>query len=561
VIAAAAGYIGPVRLRALPIALLLAAAPARGGEDAPGRDPFVAALAGKSGPGAVAAPDFDPEAEAAAWTARPRREIVDALAARLLRGEARWDAPPSGAPPALPDPPSRIPADFEPGRVEVADRLAARVPADAAAVFFGSLDAAETAVGELSAFLPRALPVLCGDPPDGTRDALRRAVEMLLLPTIWRSNPQVRRGIRQVALVVADPDPRWAPDLALVAEVDDASLVLFHRRSTLSWEDRGARRYRADGLDLVADDGSVRSHFALEGGVAVWSTTRSLRERILAAAAGRAASLATPPAAAYALARRTFPAAEGGALLVVPDAFLARANSADLRGRRLAALRCEAARLLLDARSLRKEGAEGGPALSCPSGGTLFPKAAAAGASCSIHGTAEFPAPLGGVTGRCHLAVSPSSDLIATGALPLAARWAPPPNPLPLAPVLEMLLPPGRACARLISGLSPAVQDPAAEDTGARNRRRLNRILEAGVPPERVVDSFVALSGLHAVGGGGGAVWVDRQGAKVVDESPREAMAWAPPQDTERGGVLRISLGEGGGFSSFLYYVVHAAWR
>lgn len=370
----------------------------------------------------AAAPDFDPDLAALSWTTRPRREIVDALAARLLRGEAKgWTELAKEMPP-LPAPPSRIPEDFEVGKLEVADPLAARVPADTAVALFESLKAAEDAVEGLSEFLPEALPDLCDDPPGGKRDALRRGIEMLLLPTIWRSNPGVRTGTRQIAVVAADPDLRWAPDIALVAEVDDASLVLFHRRSTLSWEDRGRRRLRVDGLDAVSDDGSVRSFFTLEGGVAIWATTRSLRDRVLAAAAGKAPTLLSPDPRAYALARRTFPAKEGGALLVVPDAFLDRVNAAESRARRAAALRCEAARLLLDART--SAGAKGAAAWKCPAGGTLMP-ARGEGSTCSVHGSNSCPTPAGDLpaAGRTSAdAVDPRDDF-ARGLIPVAARW------------------------------------------------------------------------------------------------------------------------------------------
>jgi hypothetical protein len=420
-----------VASRALPILLLLAAAPAPAGDAGPESDPFLAALAGRSGPDAVAAPDFDPDTEALSWTLRPRREIVDALAARLLRGEVKSWSDPAGEGFAFLGPPSRFPADFEPGKLEVTDRLAARIPADAAAAFFGSLEEAEVAVDQLSGLLPRVFPELCGEPQGGKRNALQRAMAMLLLPTIWGSNPGARTGIRQVAVVVSDPDLRWAPDIAVLAEVDDADLVRFHRRSTLSWEDRGLRRMRVDGLDVVSDDGSVLSFFALEGGMAVWSTTRALRTRILETNFGRMPSLLSPPSAAYALARRTFPAKEGGALLVVPDGFLVRADAPEFRARRAQALRCEAARLLLDARILAgaKDPMNDTVRLRCPSGGVFAPVANGTGSSCSVHGTVSSPVPLGDVppvppgevpalalsTGRGH----PVGD----GGLPLAARW------------------------------------------------------------------------------------------------------------------------------------------
>ncbi|MCK6481467.1 MAG: hypothetical protein L6R43_15415 [Planctomycetes bacterium] len=411
------------RVLVLALPLLLA------GEEPP-RDPFLAALAGRSGPEAVAAPGFDAEAEALSWSLRPRREIVDGLAARLLRGETGpWPA--AGERSATPVPWSPIPRDFAPDGVPVTDRLAAWVPADAAAVFFPSLREAEDLVASMEPFLSRAFPVLCGDPPGGRRDALRRAAERLLLPTIWAANPGVRTGTRQVAIVAADPDLRWGADVALVAEVDDASLVAFHRRASLRWEGRKGRTLRVEGLDAVSDDGSVRSFFGMEGGVAVWATTRDLRDRILAAGAGRGDSLLRPDRRAWAFARRTFPAEEGGALLVVPQGFLARICEPRFRARRAAALRCEAVRLLLDARSLAGQTVSRKDTfvLACPAGGSLAPVSGEAGSSCSLHGTASDPVPLGDLP-ECG---PPAGDLDRDWfrrstsflwGLPRAARWS-----------------------------------------------------------------------------------------------------------------------------------------
>jgi hypothetical protein len=471
-----------VRPRAIPLLLLVAAAPALAGDAPPESDPFLAALAGKSGPDAVAAPSFDPDLAAVSWTTRPRRDIVDALAARLLRGEAKGWFEPAKETPTLAAPPSRIPADFEAGKFEVVDRLAARVPADTAVAFFGSLREAEDAVDGLSKFLPEALPDLCGDPPGGKRDALRRAIEMLLLPTIWRSNPGVRTGTRQIAVVASDPDLRWAPDIALVAEVDDASLVRFYRQSTISWEDRGRRRYRVDGLDVVADDGSVRSFFALEGDVAVWATTKSLRDRIVAAAAGKAPTLLSPDPRAYALARRTFPAKEGGALLVVPDAFLARVNAGEFRARHAAALRCEAARLVRDAmsRAAVPVPAWGIPTSLCE---TLHLYSMGRGSSrCDRHGTAACPVPASAVPDGPMVAadaagltaLGAASDPILDGSIPIALRLRLSRNRFER---LDVLVAPGKAgwravqvvecCSRLPGG-KPSTLDAMARALAER---------------------------------------------------------------------------------------------
>jgi len=488
-----------VKPRLLPalLLLLLAAAPAPAGDGGPETDPFLAALAGKSGPDAVAAPSFDPDLAALSWTTRPRREIVDALAARLLRGEAKgWTGPAKEAP-DLPAPPTRIPKDFDPGKFDVADRLASRVPADTAAAFFDSLRSAEAAVDGLSKFLPEALPGLCGDPPGGKRDALRRAIDMLLLPTIWRSNPEAPTGTRQIAVVASDPDLRWAPDVALVAEVDDASLVRFHRQASFSWEDRGLRHLRVEGLDAVSDDGSVRSFFGLEGGVAVWSTTRSLRDRVLAAAAGRVPTLLAPDPRAYALARRTFPASEGGALLVVPDAFLARINGAGFRARRAAALRCEAARLLVDAGA--QAGAKNPVAGACPAGGEIVP-ARDGGSRCSLHGSARFPTPAGDVPAAGSTAADGVSfaDLFSTRRLPIAVRWRKVP--------LEILAPWVNSAATAESLYSPFPPLPAPDVRAGRRSAMAGRAVRV----DRIEEFLSAMTGLDpqaTPAAGTSAVW------------------------------------------------------
>ena len=339
----------------------------------------------------------------------------------------------SGDAPAAP--PARVPAEVDPAGVPRTDRLAAWVPADAAAVFFDSIAAAEKEIAGIAAALPGALPVLAPEKPT-EGGALGRATEMLLLPSIWRANPAVRTGTRQVALVVSDLDLGRAPDLALVVEVDDATLVRTQRAATFTWEDRTPRRLRVEGLDAWSDDGSVRSFFALEGGVAVWSTTRALRARVLAAGAASAPSLLRPDARAWALARTAFPAAEGGALLVVPDAMLARLDAAPVRGRRAASLRCAAAR-----------SQPGGGA--CPSGGTIDP-GGRGGASCSIHGTAAHPVPLGDLPEAAPPAdgVVDPADPVASGAIPAAVQAA--------GGRLRALVPPGapgRAFEALVESL------------------------------------------------------------------------------------------------------------
>ncbi len=481
--------------RALPILLLLAAAPALAGDAGPAQDPFALALLGKSGPVDVARPPFDPDLAAVSWTTRPRREVVDALAARLLRGEADgWFAAAKEVP--LPAPPPRIPADFDAGKFEVSDRLAARIPADAAVAFFGSLSEAEDAVDQLAKFLPGTLPGLCDDSPGGTRDALRRAVDMLLLPTIWRSNPGVRTGTRQIAVVASDPDLRWAPDIALVAEVDDASLVRFHRQSSLSWEDRGLRRFRVDGLDVVADDGSVRSYFALEGGVAIWATTKSLRDRILAVGSGKAPTLLSPDPRAYALARKTFPAAQGGALLVIPDAFLARLQSRELRSRRAAALRCEAVRLLRGARSLAGSTANPKDAkdLVCPAGGEIRMVPGSPGSSCSIHGSASFPTPLGDLpegvpSGFTAAALAAGgADVVLAGEIPVAVRWGGSP--------MEVLVPP-RPVGNLMAERLATFADNAGKEALRANRVRITALNAARQDGGDSADWFRELCGLE----------------------------------------------------------------
>jgi hypothetical protein len=421
-------------VRPLPAAaLVLLALPfaaARGGE--PERDPFVAALRGLAGREAVAEPGFDAAGEASAWTLRPRREIVDGLALRILRGEAvAIDAREAG-PGELVEP-ADAPA---PAAAPLADPLAPWLPADAAAALFPSLDGARAAVDGLLHHLPRLLPRVAADPPWRRRDAFARASGSLLLPTLWGSNPYARTGLREVAVVAADPDLRGAPDVALVGIVEDASLVRAQRLATFSWEERGRRPLRVEGLDATAGDGSVRSFFALEGGVAIWATTRALRKRILDAGAGRAPSLATAPAADLRRARAAFPAAAGGALLVLPDAFVARIGRPEVRRARFDALLCEAERLLVDAG--RPEGR------ACPSGGALRPAPGRGGASCGIHGTAAFPAPLADLAGAAVAAAAPGLPAD-RGPFPPAAHWE--------GATLSVLLPAGPAGDRCFAAL------------------------------------------------------------------------------------------------------------
>jgi hypothetical protein len=557
--------------RLLPVALLLAVAPA------PETDPFLAAMAGKSGPEAVAAPSFDPDVDAASWTTRPRREIVDGLAARLLRGEAKgWFEKGSGTTATAPVP-NRFPEGFEPGKVVITDRLAARIPADAAAIFFGSLDEAEKSVEELSKFLPRALPVPFADAPGGRRDALARAVERLLLPTIWRSNPNVRRGARQAALVASDPDLRWAPEVALVVEVDDASLVRFHRQSTISWEDRGRRHLRVDGLDVVADDGSVRSFFGLEGGIAVWSTGKAFRDRILAAVAGKAPTLLSPDPRAYALARATFPAADGGALLVVPDGFLERANSAAVRARRAASLRCDAVRLILDARALAKTEAPAGTGvrLACPAGGEILIASGRPGAHCSVHGSASHHVPLGDLPESPWVDGGQVGDIVAAGACPVAGRWKdasvevfiPPGRPGTW--FLETLRNPGeevpmRDGAPDTSSLNPSTQVPRWETTVSR---RLDRVRSSGIQESEVSSVLATIYGEELDSGDGRKLaWRDGRAGWVGVVKVDSLGTRDPIPSRPSGGVLRIGKPHVGGvdyFSSvsFTTSVLPLEWR
>jgi len=526
--------------RATTLLLLIAGAAA---PPEPETDPFLAAMAGKSGPDAVAAPSFDPDEAASFWTLRPRREIVDALAARLLRGEAKsWFAKQAAVPVPAPIA-DRFPPGFEAGEFTVSDRLAARVPADAAAVFFGSLDEAETAVEELARFLPMALPAVFADAPGGRRDALDRAVAKLLVPTIWRSNPAVRRGTRQAALLAADPDLRWNPEIALVVEVDDASLVRFHRLSTLSFEDRGARRLRVDGLDAISDDGSVRSFFGLEGGIAVWSTGKSFRDRILAASAGKVPTLLSPDPRAYALARRTFPAADGGPLLVIPDGFLERANSASVRGRRAAALRCDAVRRVVGARALAKTAAPlaAGVRLECPAGGGIQVAAASAEVSCAVHGSILHPVPIGDLPDGAGGLGGAGGDLVVIAGIPVAGRWG--------GSSFDVLVPPGAPGIGLLGIVSPEPQKETPEprkdfvfDGDEIVLGLLNRIRAAGFQEEKAVAAYSSQFGVSPVSVRGQSIgWRD---GTAEWSGPARAVVHLVTRPTlpsrDGGGVLRI---------------------
>jgi len=505
----------------------------------PPEDPFILALDGRPFTVRDPAVDRPGSSSGSTWSLRSRREVVDSLALGLLQREYMVHvAGPSGrsvGATGLADPLARrIPGKEVPERVPVTDRLAFRVPGDAAAVFFPSLRSAEDTLEGLARFLPAVFPGVCADGPAGRRAALARAVEALLLPPVWRANPSVRTGTRQVALVVSDPDLRGAPDVALLFEVDDASLVLAHRRASFSWEGRAGRGLRVEGLDAVSDDGSIRSFFTLEGGLAIFATSRSLRDRVRGTATG-APTLLLPDGAAYETARSTFPPADVEALLVVPDAFLRRITSPEVLLPRADALRCEAARLLADAGSLR-EGGDSDRALrgppACPVDGRLDRRAGNTGTRCTVHGSAEFPVPLGDLpapdpdTAAYHRAMYHllrPEDPLHRGGLPVAARWR--------EDSLEILVPPGEAGAACLELLVASATPDRPPSPASFARSRFDRLAALGL---KAADAYRALTGLTFVPDAG---------------APPAAGPLPAVKPREEGGVLRIERSTDGDFT------------
>jgi hypothetical protein len=299
------------------------------------------------------------------------------------------------------------------------EHLAAFVPADTAVAFFDSVDAADDACASMSGLLMTAFPDAFDARPDGDAALVARTIDRLGLPPIWRANPGVRTGLRRIAVVVDDVDLSGAAGVALLGEVDDLSLLLGHRRAGFRWEDGHRERFRVEGLDATTDDGSVRSHFAYESGIAVFSTSRALRERILALVRGTPAGAAAAPRSMRetgfpAAARGVFPKEEEDVLFLVPDAFLATAIAPHIALKRSRATRCMLERLRTDGAALRRASV---PPVRCPEGGSISPRAGAAGASCTVHGCTAGPVPLSDVA-----SVIPSDVVEADALRSLAAR-------------------------------------------------------------------------------------------------------------------------------------------
>jgi hypothetical protein len=535
----------------LAVALIVAAGAIPGAPADPACDPFAALLRGEERP----VPAIDADLAAVSWGTASREEIF-----------AAWLSPPAADGHEVPEfdgswspPPPRGAAGLRAPPAPRSDPLLAWIPGDAAVVLFPSLPAALDAVDRLGRSLPALLPGLCGDGPWGARDALRRGMDRLLLPSAWGANPEAPTGVRSVALVVADPDLRGACEVALVAEVEDASLVLGRRRGTLSFESRGRERFRVEGLDARTDDGSVRSWFACEGGVAIWSASRDLRERVLAAGAGRAPSLCADPAASDA--RRAFPAAAGGALLVVPDGFVARAGSEALRLRREQSLFCAALMLDLDAWSLRETRAGANyRTVSCPSGGGAPRwRVRDAGAFCPRHGSVANPEPLGdhgdaasgrlandATLDRARQRLARAPDAVAEGALPIAALL---PSDGRGVDGMELLVPsgaPGEALLRRLAAWARAPED----DGGAGILQRLEALSSLGIDAARVPAVYaswtgraprIAARGLEPRALPGGRWEWSRPGAPAP--APAAAPGPAVPAPRADGGVLRLAAG------------------
>ncbi|MHC4821392.1 MAG: hypothetical protein ACYTDX_06700, partial [Planctomycetota bacterium] len=391
--------------------LVLVAALLSVGQEVP--DPFDAVTRSPDSVAGVRRPDGFTEADSIEWGHLPRRAMVAGLAALYLRGEltpvsawkhaSSFERPPrvlrredlipgvarkmARAHPgeATPRPALRLPA------------LASWVPKDAAVAFFASIDEAERCIASLAGLLDRHLPALVSERGRGDRAALERAVERLLLPTIWRANPGVPTGTGAVAIVISDPDLRGAPDVALLVQVTDLGRLVSQRRASFRWESTRTR-FRTDGLDARTDDGSVRSFFGVDGGIAVFSTTKSLRRRIIDA--GRSGGLPGAVDGLRLVAAQLVGDRADAAILYVPEGFLAAVDSLSLRARRMASLRCEAMRLLVDGRNLT--GCEDvfrvpGGRLECPTGGKFHVVPSRTGSTCSIHGSALHPVPLGDV--------------------------------------------------------------------------------------------------------------------------------------------------------------------
>lgn len=191
--------------------------------------------------------------------------------ARLVAGEDGGRSPTfvvltfrGGGPHAAP-PPSAAGAD-----------LAAWAPADRPFVRFRSVEAAYRFTDAADRLAARLL-AAHGDGRD--HGTLRWALHDLLLPTIWRTNPEGERGAGEVAVVLESPYGRGRPEVAALFRITDPEIHRMHVEAGISQEaqedhlwrpaddpfplERARRNFRATRADVewvATSEAAMRAH-------------------------------------------------------------------------------------------------------------------------------------------------------------------------------------------------------------------------------------------------------------------------------------------------------------
>jgi len=115
----------------------------------------------------------------------------------------------------------------------------------------------------------------------GDRGTLRLTLHHLLLPSIWRANPNGRKGVAECALIVAPPYRRGALDAAVVLRIVDPELHDHETRAGVALESRPGHLWRPEG-DPFPERRVRTAVRAVAGDCEVVATSEALLERVLA---------------------------------------------------------------------------------------------------------------------------------------------------------------------------------------------------------------------------------------------------------------------------------------
>jgi hypothetical protein len=228
--------------------------------------------------------EADVRAAALAALARAPRSDTLATFAEICGGPPREGPaviPTDAAPPTTSRPSGAPPAAGEP--------LEAWAPLECVFLRFRSVEAAYRFASAADALAA----ALAASENEDARDygTLRLVLHDLLLPTIWRTNPDAQRGVGEAAVVVAPPFVRGRLRAAAILRITDPDLHRMQTEAGIAQEATEGHLWRPAADPFPAERERLNFRVSPPGsGVEIVATDRELGERIAARASATVAS-------------------------------------------------------------------------------------------------------------------------------------------------------------------------------------------------------------------------------------------------------------------------------